>query len=99
MSAQRLAVLLVAILVVVSSAVAQVNEVSVTAGKSFVSTRSILNPPAGDLDPKIHFGNEETVEFNYGRFAHEQEDIRHLCGTAGGNLSAYGPEYLRQLDS
>jgi hypothetical protein len=68
MSAQRLAVLLVAILVVVSSAVAQVNEVSVTAGKSFVSTRSILNPPAGDLDPKIHFGNEETVEFNYGRF-------------------------------
>ena len=68
MSAQRLAVLVLPVLFIVSSALAQVNEVSVTAGKSFVSTRSILNPPAGDLDPKIHFGNEETVEFNYGRF-------------------------------
>jgi hypothetical protein len=57
----------VPVLVLVSSALAQVNEISITAGKSFVSTRTILNPPVGDLDPHIHFGNEETVAFNYGR--------------------------------
>ena len=37
-------------------------------GRTFVSTQTILNQPPSDLDPRIHFGNEETVAFNYGRF-------------------------------
>lgn len=68
MSAKRLAVLVVPVLFLVSSALAQVNEISITAGKSFVSTRTVVNPPAGDLDPRIHFANEETVAFDYARF-------------------------------
>jgi hypothetical protein len=62
MSAKCLAVLVVPVLVLVSSAFAQVNELSITAGRSFVSTQKV--PSSGDL---IHFGNEETVAFNYGR--------------------------------
>lgn len=68
MSAKHLAVLVAPVLFLVSSALAQVNEISVTAGRTFVSTRTILSPPVGDRDPRIHFGHEETVAFNYGRF-------------------------------
>ena len=62
MSAKRLAVLVVPVLFLVASALAQVNEFSITAGRTFVSTQtvSITGLP-------VHFGNEETVEFNYGR--------------------------------
>jgi len=68
MSAKRLAFLVVPVLVLVSSALAQVNEVSVTAGRVFVSTQTIVNDPfPNDFDPHIHFGNEEMYEFNYGR--------------------------------
>jgi hypothetical protein len=74
MSAKRLAVLVVPILMFVSAALAQdfnnwsgVNELSITAGRAFVSTQTITNPSSGDLDPRVHFGNEEAVEFNYGR--------------------------------
>ncbi len=63
MSAKRLAVLVLPVLVLMSSALAQVNELSITGGRTFVSTQSItLTPPL-----PIHFGNEETVEFSYGR--------------------------------
>jgi len=69
MSAKRLAVLVVPVLVLVSSALAQdssnlaeVNELSLTAGRTFVSTQTV---PSTGLP--IHFGNEETVAFNYGR--------------------------------
>ncbi len=63
MSAKRLAVLVLPVLVLMSSALAQVNELSITGGRTFVSTQSItLTPPL-----PIHFGNEETVEFNYAR--------------------------------
>ena len=62
-SAKRLAVLVVPVLVLVSSALAQVNEVSITAGRTFVSTQTV---PTTGLP--VHFGNEESVEFNYGRF-------------------------------
>jgi len=62
MSAKRLAVLVVPVLVLVSSAFAQVNELSVTAGRTFVSTQTATT--TRDL---IHFGNEETVAFNYAR--------------------------------
>ena len=66
MSAKRLAVLVVVpVLFLVSSAFAQINELSITAGRTFVSTRTILN--SSHFDPHIHFGNEETVEFDYGR--------------------------------
>jgi hypothetical protein len=63
MSAKRLAVLVVPVLVLVSSALAQVNEVSITAGRTFVSTQTV---PTTGLP--VHFGNEESVAFNYGRF-------------------------------
>ena len=62
MSAKRLAALVVPVLIFVSSAVAQVNEFSITAGRTFVSTQTV---PITGLP--VHFGNEETVEFNYGR--------------------------------
>lgn len=65
MPATRLAVLIVPVLVLVSSAWAQVNEISVTTGRTFVSTQTIVN--FGPGDPHVHFGNEETLAFNYGR--------------------------------
>jgi hypothetical protein len=46
---------------------AQVNELSITAGRTFVSTQTTQNPPPNDPNPNIHFGNEESVAFNYGR--------------------------------
>ena len=62
MLAKRLAVLVVPVLFFVSSAGAQVNELSITAGRTFVSTQTV---PSTSLP--VHFGNEESVEFNYGR--------------------------------
>jgi len=62
MSAKRLAVLVVPVLVLIASAVAQVNEVSITAGRTFVSTQTV--PSTGR---PVHFGNEESVAFNYAR--------------------------------
>jgi hypothetical protein len=62
MSAKRLAVLVVPVLVLVSSALAQVNELSITAGRAFVSTQTVQSASL-----PIHFGNEEMFEFNYGR--------------------------------
>ena len=67
MSPKRLAVLIVPVLVLVSSAWAQVNELSVTGGRTFVSTQTDQNPPPNVPNPAIHFGNEESVAFNYGR--------------------------------
>ena len=65
MSAKRLAVLVMPVFVLIACAQAQVNELSVTFGRSFVSTETIVNPPPGD--PTVHFANEETIEFNYAR--------------------------------
>jgi hypothetical protein len=62
MPAKRLAVLVVPVLVLVCSALAQVNELSITAGRTFVSTQTV---PSTGLP--IHFGNPPTVAFNYGR--------------------------------
>ncbi len=74
MSAKRLAVLVVPVLVLVANALAQIstqptpiNQVSVTVGRTFVSTQTIQNPPAGDPDPNIHFGNPTSVAGNYSR--------------------------------
>jgi hypothetical protein len=69
MSAKRLLGLVVPVVLLASVfGWAQVNELSVTGGRTFVSTQTIVNPPAGDVNPNIHFGNEESVAFNYGRF-------------------------------
>lgn len=72
MSAKRLAVLMLFLPLVACTSFAQrthdeVNEVSVTVGRTFVSTQTIVNPPAGDPNPDIHFGNEESIAFNYSR--------------------------------
>ncbi len=62
MPAKRLAVLVVPILALVSSALAQVNELSVTVGRTFVSTQTV---PSTGLP--VHFGNPASFAFNYGR--------------------------------
>jgi hypothetical protein len=62
MSANRLAVLLVPVLVLASSVWAQKNQVSVTAGRFFVSTQTV--PSSGD---PIHFGNPASFAGNYSR--------------------------------
>ncbi len=66
MSAKRLAILivpvLVAILCVVPSAWAQKNDLSVTAGRTFVSTETV--PSSGY---PVHFGNPASFEVDYGR--------------------------------
>ena len=67
MSAKRLAFLTVIFGFLISTSFAQVNQISVTVGRTFVSTQTILNPPPNDNNPRIHFGNEETVDFNYSR--------------------------------
>ena len=66
MSSKRLVILVVFVAVFVSSAFAQVNEVSVTVGRAFVSTQTIQNDSASP-NPHIHFANEESFAFNYGR--------------------------------
>ena len=65
MSAKRLAILVLFVVFSVSTTFAQVNELSVTVGRFFVSTQKIQNSIAPN--PNIHFGNEEGVDFNYSR--------------------------------
>jgi hypothetical protein len=62
MSAKRLLVLGVPLFVVVSNLWGQMNEVSITAGRTFVSTQTV-STTGSDL----HFGNPASVAFNYGR--------------------------------
>jgi len=75
MSAKGLAIVIALVLLLVCGAMAQdpigsslVNQVSVTGGRTFVSTQSIVNDPdPSDPDPRIHFGNPGSIAFNYGR--------------------------------
>ncbi|MFY9647413.1 MAG: hypothetical protein WAK29_19685 [Terriglobales bacterium] len=75
MLAKRLVVFILFFMIFVCGAVAQdsnylwlTNQLSVTGGRAFVSTQSIVNDPfSNDPDPRIHFGNDEMVAFNYGR--------------------------------
>lgn len=68
MLAKRLAVLVVLVLVLVSSALAQdansipLNQLSITAGRTFVSTQTV---PSTGLP--VHFGSPTSVAFNYSR--------------------------------
>ena len=50
-----------------ASARAQKNELALTVGSAFVSTQTVLNPPTGDPNPRIHFGNEVEITFDYAR--------------------------------
>jgi hypothetical protein len=61
MSGNRLIGMLVVVFLAATAA-AQVNELSVTAGRTFVSTQTIQS-----LNIPVHFGNEETVAFGYAR--------------------------------
>jgi len=62
MLAKRLAVLAAPVLVFVASATAQINQLSVTAGRTFVSTETV---PSTGLP--VHFANPPSFAFNYGR--------------------------------
>jgi hypothetical protein len=64
MSAKWLAILVAFVGVVISSTFAQVNEISVTVGRTFVSTQSLRT---FTTNPNIHFGNEESFDVNYSR--------------------------------
>jgi hypothetical protein len=66
MLAKRLFHVVVPVLLLASSAWAQVNEVSVTFGRTFVSTQTVFNTGLS-FNPTLHFGNEESVAFNYSR--------------------------------
>jgi opacity protein-like surface antigen len=65
MLAKRLLLLWVSLSLAASISAAQVNELSVTVGRAFVSTQTIANPTL--LPAAIHFGNEEAFDIGYGR--------------------------------
>jgi hypothetical protein len=65
MSPQRLVAATVFVVMLVSGAYAQVNEVSGTLGRTFVSSQRIQG--ADFFNPNIHFGNGITIGGNYGR--------------------------------
>jgi hypothetical protein len=66
MSAKRLFGMVVPFVLLACSGWAQINELSVTAGRTFVSTQTVLNSGLS-FNPPLHFGNEESVAFNYSR--------------------------------
>ena len=65
MSPQRLVALTVFVVMLVCGASAQVNEVSGTLGRTFVSSQRIQG--ANFFNPDIHFGNGLTIGGNYSR--------------------------------
>jgi hypothetical protein len=65
MSAKRLAFFVLPVLILAASALAQINELSLTAGRTFVSTQTIQNCPY--FNCSIHFGDEESIAGNYSR--------------------------------
>ncbi len=88
MPAKRLALLAVSTLILVSCAWAQVNELSVTGGRTFVSTQTV---PSTELP--LHFGNAGSIAFNYGRPPQALQDIWALCRVAHRNLSRMDVNY------
>jgi hypothetical protein len=66
MSVKRLLGMIVVVVLLACSAWAQRNDVSVTAGNTFVSTQTVLNSGLS-FNPSLHFGNEVTVAGNYSR--------------------------------
>ena len=66
MSVKRLLGLAAPVLFLASGVFAQVNEASLTAGTTLVSTQTVYNTGLS-FNPTLHFGNEVTVAFNYSR--------------------------------
>ncbi len=62
MSANRIVFLVVTVLFLAAKVGAQVNVISVTAGRTFVSTETVPSS-----ESSIHFGNPASVAFNYSR--------------------------------
>ena len=62
MSRKRLAALIVCVVILMASALAQRNEVSATLGRTFVSSQRIQGS-----DLNVHFGNGLTIGANYSR--------------------------------
>ena len=88
MATKGLAVLVAPVLVLVASAWAQEfnrgtpeNEVSVTAGRTFVSTQTILNPTPDNPNPHIHFGNRASFDLNYARLLMSHKIIQQRLKT------------------
>lgn len=68
MSQKRLLGMLLPVLLAATIALAQKNEMSLTAGATFVSTQTnLLGVSQESKNPKIHFGSEESLAFNYSR--------------------------------
>jgi hypothetical protein len=84
MSPKRSAALMVFLVVVVSSAFAQQNEISGTLGRVFVSSQRIQG--ANFNNPNIHFGNGLTVGGNYTRLLRTYG----IFGISGEVPFAYG---------
>jgi len=66
MSGKRLLGTVVLLVLFAGSGWAQVNEFSVTAGRTFVSTQTAYDTGLS-FNPPLHFGNDVTIAFNYGR--------------------------------
>jgi hypothetical protein len=66
MSAKRLLGVVTSLGFLACCALAQVNEVSLTVGKTFVSTQSFVDSQS--VSHTIHFGSEESIAASYGRF-------------------------------
>jgi opacity protein-like surface antigen len=65
MSPKRFAALIVCVVTLISSAMAQRNEISATIGRTFVSSQRIEG--ANFNNPNVHFGNGLTIGGNYSR--------------------------------
>ena len=66
MSVKGLSCTVVLIMLLAASAWAQVNDVSITVGETFVSTQTVYNTGLS-FNPPLHFGNEITLAGNYSR--------------------------------
>ena len=65
MSPKRFAALIVCVMILISTAMAQRNEISATLGRTFVSSQRIQG--ANFNNPNVHFGNGLTIGGNYSR--------------------------------
>jgi hypothetical protein len=95
MSAKRLACSDCASFISGGQRLAQVNELSFTAGRTFVSTRRSV--PSSGLP--IHFGNEEGVAFNYGRLLKTHKIFGLYAELPVAIVFSDGPELPREPDS
>lgn len=86
MSPLRVVVAVVFVLVLVCAVHAQVNEISGTVGRTFVSSQAIVG--ANFNNPNIHFGNGITLGGNYSRLLRRYG----IFGVSGEVSFAYSPD-------